>query len=264
MIMRNKIIFIVLFVWVGYKLSAQTLITGIVSDSVNVPVTNAKIENYLEHEHNITCEDQLFIQTDKNKYRPGDTIYFQLYVRNTFSGAFESSSTALYALVFNDQHQVLDSSRFRITNATSPGWLALPNNAKPGIYHFTAFTSLMQNFEPLDAFHLDLKVDAPQNQKMNIEVRLNKDIYHPGDTLEADLKITDSNGKPSSQQYFKSSFIYKNYLIDNDESKTNMDGDSFIRFIIPDSIHFRDNVSETDIRKRAHHGQEATSCHKNG
>jgi hypothetical protein len=207
----------------------------------NQPVSDrdiSKIENYLEHEQNTTCEDQVFVHTDKNKYRPGDTIYFQSYVRNTFSGAFESSSTAMYALLFNDQHQVVDSSRFRITNVTSPGWLSIPIDAKPGIYHFTAFTSLMQNFEPLDAFHLDLKVDAPQNQKMNIEVRLNKDIYHPGDTLEADLKITDSNGKPSSQQYFKSSFIYKNYLIDNDGSKTNRDGDSFIRFVIPDSIHF--------------------------
>jgi hypothetical protein len=198
----------------------------------------SKIEKYLEQEQNTTCEDLVFVHTDKNRYRHGDTIYFQSYIRNTFSGAFESSSTAMYSLLFNDQHQVVDSSRFRITNATSPGWLSIPIDAKPGIYHLTAFTSQMQNFDPLDAFHLDLKVDAPQNQKMNIEVRLNKDIYHPGDTLEADLEITDSNGKPSSQQYFKSSFIYKNYLIDNDESRTNRDGNSFIRFIIPDSIHF--------------------------
>ena len=211
------------------------------SNTSNQPVSDrdvSKIENYLEHEQNITCEDQVFVHTDKNKYRPGDTIYFQSYVRNTFSGAFESSSTAMYDLLFNDQHQVVDSSRFRITNATSPGWLSIPIDAKPGIYHLTSFTSLMQNFDPLDAFHLDLKVDAPQNQKMNIEVRLNKNNYHPGDTLEADLKITDSNGNPSSQQSFKSSFIYKNYLIDNDEYKTNKYGNSFIRFIIPDSIHF--------------------------
>jgi hypothetical protein len=209
--------------------------------STSEPVSErsvSMIEKYLEHEQNTTSEDQVFVHTDKNKYRPEDTIYFQSYVRNSFSGAFESSSTALYALLFNDQHQVVDSSRFRITNATSPGWLSIPIDAKPGIYHLTAFTSQMQNFDPLDAFHLDLKVDAPQTQKMNIEVRLNKDIYHPGDTLEADLKITDSNGKPSSQQNFKSTFIYKNYLIDNEESRTNRDGNSFIRFIIPDSIHF--------------------------
>src|SRR5664280_899708 len=42
-IMRTGIIFIVLFVLVGYKLSAQTLITGIVSDSVNNPVPNAAV-----------------------------------------------------------------------------------------------------------------------------------------------------------------------------------------------------------------------------
>jgi alpha-2-macroglobulin-like protein len=238
MIIRNSIIIIVLFLLFGYDLSAQTTITGIVSDSVNFLVTNSKIENYLEHEQNITCEDQVFVHTDRNKYKPGDTIYFQSYVRNTFSGTFESSSYAMYALLFNDQHQLVDSSRFRITNATAPGWLAIPIDAKPGIYHLTAFTSLMQNSDPLDAFHLDLKVDAPLNQKMNIEVRLNKDNYHPGDTLEADLNITDAKGSPASQQYFKYSFIYKNYLIESDESKTTRQGYSFIRFIIPDSVHF--------------------------
>lgn len=196
------------------------------------------VEKYLDYQQRISCEDQVFLHTDRNKYRPGDTIYFQSYIRNTFTWAFESASTAMYVLLFNDQNQLVDSSRFRITNATSPGWLTLPYNATPGIYHLTAFTSLMQNFDPSDAFHLDLKVDAPQNQKMNIEVQLNKDIYHPGDTLEADLKITDASRNPSSQQNFKCSFICKNYFIDTDESKTNRHGDSFIRFIIPDSVHF--------------------------
>ncbi len=124
----------------------------------------SRIENYLENEQNTNCEDQVFVQTDKNIYKPGDTIYFQSYVRNTFSGAFESSSTAMYALLFNEQHQVIDSSRFRITNAMSPGWLVIPIDAKPGIFHFTAFTSQMQNFDPLDAFHLDLRVDTPLMQ----------------------------------------------------------------------------------------------------
>jgi hypothetical protein len=50
------------------------------SNASNQPVSDrdvSKIENYLEHEQNITCEDQVFVHTDKNKYRPGDTIYFQ-------------------------------------------------------------------------------------------------------------------------------------------------------------------------------------------
>lgn len=165
--MTRKIVLFVVFVLVVDKLQAQNLLTGIQSDSINVLRTNTKIENYLEHEQKITCEEQLFIQTDKNKYRPGDTIYFQAYVRNVFTGSFESSSTSMYTLLFNDQHQLSDSSRFRILNATSPGWLTLPPDAKPGMYHFIAFTSLMQNFDPIDAFHLDLKVDAPQNQRMN-------------------------------------------------------------------------------------------------
>src|SRR5664280_3308742 len=43
MIMRNRIIIVALLVLFGYKLSAQTIITGIVSDSVNIPVPNAAV-----------------------------------------------------------------------------------------------------------------------------------------------------------------------------------------------------------------------------
>jgi hypothetical protein len=218
------------------------------SDSVNY---TSPVEKFLEYEQRINSEDQVFLQTDRNKYKPGDTIYFQSYVRNSFSWTFESASTAMYVLLFNDQNHLVDSSRFRITNAMAPGWLALPFDAIPGIYHLIAFTSYMQNFDPADAFHLDLKVDAPQTQNMDIEVQLNKEVYHPGDTLEANLKIT-RGVVPSSQQNFKCSFIYKNNFLDTDESKTNRNGESFIRFIIPDSVNFisRMQISLYDNKKQ--------------
>jgi len=102
----------------------------------------------------------------------------------------------MYALLFNDQHQVVDSSRFRITNVTSPGWLSIPIDAKPGIYHFTAFTSLIKT-----SSHSMLSPRSesrcPSKPENEFEVRLNKDNLSSGDTLEADLKITDSNGKLS-------------------------------------------------------------------
>jgi hypothetical protein len=211
------------------------------SGSVRVAVADTAtsfIDKFVDYRQALTPDEQVFIHTDRNRYRVGDTIYFQSYIRNLFTNSFECSVASLYVMLFNDQNQKADSARFRILNATAPGWLVIPADAKPGTYHLTAFTSRLQNFDPQEAFHLDLQVSGSQNDKLNIQVQFNKALYQPGDTLEAELRMSDRKGNPASQQSFKCNFFYKNSLLDSDESKTSRQGASFIRFVIPDTIHF--------------------------
>jgi len=123
------------------------------SDSVVNPV-----EKYLLSEQNSRSQDQIFVHLDRNMYKPGDTIYFQAYIRNRFTGEFETMSVSLYALLFNEEKKTIDSSRFKIGNSLSSGWMTMPPKAEPGQYHFVAFTSMMQNYGQDDAFHSDLTV----------------------------------------------------------------------------------------------------------
>ncbi len=135
------------------------------------------IEKYLTAQQNVVSRDQLFVQLDRNIYRPGDTIYFQAYVRDRFTGNFQSGSVSLYALLYNEKKTTTDSARFRIDNATSSGWMAIPMKAETGKYHFTAFTSLMQNYDPADAFQLDLYVKEAANIPGNTAATFEKGKY---------------------------------------------------------------------------------------
>jgi len=131
------------------------------------PETNTfatEIDQYLNLQQYSTGKDQVFVQTDRNRYAPGDTIYFQSYIRNRFSGEFETHSAALYSMLYNGQKELIDSSRFRIENSRSSGWMAIPNKAGNGKYQLIAFTSMMQNFNPEDAFHLDIEVQGMIDQ----------------------------------------------------------------------------------------------------
>ncbi len=123
------------------------------SDAVLNPV-----DKYLLSEQNSRSQDQIFVHLDRNMYKPGDTIYFQAYIRNRFTGEFETNSVSLYALLFNEEKKTVDSSRFKIGNSLSSGWMTIPPKAEPGQYHFAAFTSMMQNYRQDDAFHSELKV----------------------------------------------------------------------------------------------------------
>ena len=121
-------------------------------------ISSSPIENYLLAIQNSSNRDQVFVQTDRNMYKPYDTIYFQAYIRDRFTGIYESDCTTLYAILFNQKNEIADSSRFKIEGSTASGWMTIPPDAKPGKYQLTAFTGMMQNFDPSDAFQLDLYV----------------------------------------------------------------------------------------------------------
>lgn len=209
------------------------------------PVTSSKlvseiagpaIEKYLTSRQKSKGSDQLFVQLDRNIYKPGDTIYFKAYVRDRFTGIFETKSVSMYALLFNENKAMTDSSRFKISNSSTSGWMVIPAKAEFGKYHFVAFTSAMQNYDAADAFQLDLYVKKRNSNPDKIEITFNKEKYYPGDTLEATIKITDPIGSPVNQQKFSGSFSTGQYVKESDETQTNKNGESLIRFILPDTI----------------------------
>ena len=201
-----------------------------------LPFAVPAIEKYLTSKQKSTGSDQLFVQLDRNIYKPGDTIYFKAYIRDRFTGILETKSVSMYALLFNESKAMTDSSRFKISNSSASGWMAIPAKADAGKYHFVAFTSAMQNYDPADAFQLDVYVKKRSNNPDKISITFKKEKYLPGDTLEATIKITDQTGSPVNQQKFSGSFSTGQYVRESDETRTNKNGESLISFILPDTI----------------------------
>lgn len=194
------------------------------------------IEKYLFSEQKKSCSDQVFVQTDRNMYAPDDTIYFQAYIRDRYTNRYESRSSSLYALLFDDKRAVTDSSRFKIINSGSSGWLAIPSDAKTGLYHLVAFTGQMQNFDPADAFQTDIFIKEKIYSPELIEAHFSKNNYVPGDTIVANVKISRVNGEPVRQQSFQYSLVTGNSSLNTAESHTNRKGESIIKFVVPDSL----------------------------
>ncbi len=182
-----------------------------------------KIDTNLISKQKPNFKVQVFVHTDRNLYYPGDTLYFQAYIRDKIIGEFESASLSLYAMLYNEQGEIADSARYKIENACSPGWMTIPETAKPGKYRFVAFTSLMQNDDPKDAFQMELRVisnsDLPEllNIKNNTDSdsSIHNNFKNPINEQTIDLRFlpeggnlltgleqkigfnaTDSNGEP--------------------------------------------------------------------
>ena len=197
--------------------------------------SDSLIEKHLNCFQKSIGNDQVFVHLDRNIYKPGDTIYFQAYVRDQLTGSFDSKSSSMYALLFNANKMIADSARFKIFDSTCSGWMTIPEKAELGKYHFAAFTGPMQNYDPANAFQLDILVTERSNPG-KIEITFNKEKYNPGDTLVASVRITDPIGNAIGKQKFKGSLSSDNIILESDEAQTNKFGQSQIRFTLPDSI----------------------------
>ena len=151
------------------------------NEETDIDKNISPIEKYLLCQQNSKSNDQVFVHLDRNMYKPDDTIRFQAYIRDRFTNVFESGSISFYALLYNDKQKMIDSSRFKIENASSSGWMVIPSDAGFGKYHFVAFTGAMQNFDPMDAFQLDLYVSAKDDDPEKVEITYDQENYQLND-----------------------------------------------------------------------------------
>jgi len=200
-------------------------------------LAESPIEKHLFYLQKSVGSDQVFVHLDRNIYQPGDTIFFQAYIRDRFTGVFQSKSVSFYALLLNEKGEMADSSRYKVDNSTASGWMTVPQNAALGKYHFSAFTSQMQNYNPVEAFQVDLIVKEAESNPYRISVIFKKEIYKTSDTLEASVNIGDLKGNPINRQRFYASLTTGNLVAKSKDTETNSKGESLIRFILPDSIH---------------------------
>jgi hypothetical protein len=192
--------------------------------------------NYLKKYRNGTATDQVYIHTDRNCYIPGDTVWFEGYIRNRFTGGYGSESKVLYVLIFNSAGAKADSARFRIENGLAPGWLVIKPDVVPGRYHLVAFTESMQNSDPDYSFQTDLTVRSALKNDLSLKLKLDKDSYRPGDTLVAAVRISDRNGSSFGSQKYRIALVSGGRPVSSLELTSAVNGEGISSFVIPDTL----------------------------
>jgi hypothetical protein len=200
--------------------------------------------------------DKIFLHTDRSLYQPGDTIYFQGYIADRFTLRFETASLSSYVLLTDIDGNKIDSSRFRVDYSLAPGWLAIPEDCKPGWYCIKAFTSIMQNFDPAYAFSSWIRIDELIKNPVDIQFSFDKLQYSPSDTAEIVVSISDYLGDSFGRVRFSYSLLENGEIKETFGSRTSTNGEATLRLYLPDSTKSRkvclnvvleDGIAESNI-----------------
>ena len=84
---------------------------------------------------------QLYLQTDKTIYQPGENIWFASYVLNRDEEAMHRQHFLYVLLVDAVNRKLVSQQRFAIESGLGPGFISLPDTLQPGNYWLIAYTN---------------------------------------------------------------------------------------------------------------------------
>jgi hypothetical protein len=116
------------------------------------------VESKLNLYNRMKPYENLFVQTDRNRYYQGDTIRFSIWCNEAATG-YPSFLSSLVSVTLSTPEEVrADSAITRLSEGRGSGYLVVPLGLEDGVYRFSAISSGMLNFKESRIFSQFLRV----------------------------------------------------------------------------------------------------------
>lgn len=109
--------------------------------------------------------EKIYFHLDRQEYHGGDTVWFKAYLSH--DNLPDTLSTLLFTQVWTSQGKMISEQVWPILFGTSNGQFELPDSAHAGEYLIKAWTSLMVNHTPPNAYQKYFRVHP--NRKFSVD-----------------------------------------------------------------------------------------------
>ena len=132
---------------------------------------------------NLVAIENVYIETDRQDYLAGDTIWFSAFVLDNLHMDSTSLSRILYVDLINADNKPEKHLKLLITNGRTNGEIALDKGLKNGIYRLRAYTQYMRNFQGEYLFEKDIPVHRSEFKDiLMVDPVINKSLA--GDSID--------------------------------------------------------------------------------
>ncbi len=210
------------------------LICIIFSITANIKASYNKYNNYF----NDHLPDKVYIQTDKNLYSQGDTIWTKAYVFNRSSNLLSNNSYSLHIQLLSSKGKQVGTYKMLIVNGMGYGQIPINRKIEAGFYQIIAHTGYMKNFSQQFFFKKAIEISENKNE-MLIRPIFNKNKYMVGDTATILFKAFDNFRLPIPKQSFNYKLVHNSKIIEQGNLQCNSEGE--VKLLLPISCGSRNN-----------------------
>jgi len=110
-----------------------------------------QISSALETHYKKYPQEKIYIQTDKQVYSTGQTIWYKVYA--TAYGTPATLSKIVHVQLINSNGRIILHEKLPLVNGTANGNIEVPANLPTDYYQLRSFTAWMLNFDERGLFH---------------------------------------------------------------------------------------------------------------
>ncbi len=174
-------------------------------------------------------KEKVFLSTDKQFYKPGETIWFSAKLTNAKIPA--SLSRELMVRLYNKEGQPVAGELFKLNELNTPGDLEIPDNLPAGQYFLMAYTSAL--IYPEEAFCIMLNINPAYNNQWVAAVAARDSISIAGQKNELHILLRNLSGEVERNTALRYQLMNGKEIIEKGKLKTDAAGKAVLPFTLP-------------------------------
>ncbi|MFK7807658.1 MAG: carboxypeptidase regulatory-like domain-containing protein, partial [Saprospiraceae bacterium] len=198
-----------------------------------------KLQEQLSNFSSHFQEEKVYLQLDRNFYKPDERIWFSGWIRNADNFLSDHVSELLYVELINPKGSVIERQPLIATNGNVNGAFDLPPDVG-GIYKIKAYTKWQKNTEVF--FERDIQVQAVVFPNLMMKLDFEKKAYGPGATVTANLEAKDLEDEVLRLREFSYIVSVGGKKITKGKSTLDFEGKADVIFDLPEDLKTADGL----------------------
>lgn len=197
-------------------------------------------------------KEKIYIQTSHVFFKPGEEVFFKLYLVNAQNNTPSSVSNTVHVDVLNPAGNVVTKLTYRVTNGYTEGSYAFGPTAAGGIYKLRAYTAWMKNETDSTFFTKELTVQHVISPRILMKLDFPEKGYGPGGMVTAHFSARSLADKPLANQIFEYTVSLAGQAAQPVTLQTDAAGKAVIQFHLPADLNTTDGLLNIKVQYDAY------------
>lgn len=197
-------------------------------------------------------KEKIYIQTNHVFFKPGEDLFFKVYLVNAKNQQVSVISNVVYVEVVGPSGTVLQKMNYRIDDGYTEGHYKFSQDATGGLYKIRAYTTWMMNEKETTWFTKELTLQRIISPRVLMKLDFPRKGYGPGDEVTAAYSIRNLSDKAISNYEIRYTISVGGKSIATEKTKTDAEGNANIKFKLPADLDTNDGILNITINYDAY------------
>lgn len=205
------------------------------------------LRNYVNSFYQNKPLEKVYLHVDKPLYKPGEDIWFKVYLTEGTSNKPSQKSDVVYIELINPRGNVDKTLSLQVIQGICFGNFSIDESYNGGIYKIKAYTHWMKNFGEDNFFEKEIQIQKVVYPRLLSKIDFKRESYSSGDTVKAELKIETLENNPLAFKEVKVDISLAGNKVQTLNIQTDNQGQALIHFVLPSTLKTNDGLVNAKV-----------------